>query len=140
MDEVERAARSLLNMLLSYASLLLSQPGNTPTSALNTCIQLLRQGLLSPHERISYLFSNKLAEVLTIINEAPGAGSSSGIAEVHFEEGSDSHDHMDPSRMGPLFWEECLVQEATDQVVSDPATYFARIVVAKLWPQNMWDL
>ena len=50
------------------------------------------------------LFGQRIAALVVGGSEAP-------VTEVHFDDGSQPHDHMDPQRLGPLFWEECVTPE-----------------------------
>ena len=131
-EELETAATALIHTLISIsAALIPSQHSASYPETVDSCIELLRQGLLSPHAWMRKLFSSKLADSLVVVDEAlplSDAGqarlvSGGEVSQAHQSvkiggeeaaigsEGLEAHDHMDASRCGPLFWEECLIPE-----------------------------
>ena len=71
---------------------------------LEDCLNLLIQGVQHDEARIRATFGQRITALVVGADEAP-------VTEVHFDDGSQPHDHMDPTRLGPLFWQECVMPE-----------------------------
>ena len=73
-------------------------------NVLKDCLDLLVQCVQHDEPRIRTVFGQRITALVVGADEAP-------VTEVHFDDGSQAHDHMDPTRLGPLFWQECVMPE-----------------------------
>jgi hypothetical protein len=119
--QLERAAECVVNILHSYGMHLAQVSENAPGAAapsagnasardavmdhvLKDCLDLLIQCVQHDEPRIRTVFGQRITALVVGADEAP-------VTEVHFDDGSQAHDHMDPTRLGPLFWQECVMPE-----------------------------
>eukprot|EP00960_Hanusia_phi_P031786 749481-Hanusia_phi.AAC.20 len=121
--ELEPSTDSFISAMHSYASHLIQlallnlkgavklNSGSSIFSSNNSSLENFRKilecliyGLQSQYPRLRYNFCQHI--------ELLAAGTSDSTnTEVHFEDANQIHDHTDPLRLGPMYWEECVVAD-----------------------------